>query len=155
MTRTWPEDWEARKRGDSCPFCADLSGKSFYTGRTSEALLERWSIAAGHTAVVYRGRHVADLTALTAEELAHYWQDIQHVGRAIGRAFAPCHVNYMLLGNQVPHLHVHVVPRYLNDAAPGMPLPWTTSEVPAEVFARQFGQLKELTADGQAVSTGS
>lgn len=147
MTRTWPEDWDARKRGDSCPLCADLSSRSFYSGRVSEAVLERRAIAAGHAAVVFRGRHVAELTDLTSEELAHYWRDIHHVGRAIDRAFAPCHVNYLLLGNLVPHVHVHVVPRYLDDAAPGMPLPWTPHDIPEDVFARQFDQLRELTKE--------
>lgn len=147
MTRTWPEDWESRKRGDSCPFCADLSGRSFYSGCASEALLERRAIATGHAAVVFRGRHVADLGDLTAEELANYWRDVQHVSRAINRAFAPCHVNYLLLGNLVPHLHVHVVPRYLDDSAPGMPLPWSPSPVPEDVFDRQFNQLQDLSRE--------
>lgn len=147
MTRTWPEDWESRKQGDSCFFCGDLSGGSFYRGRTSEALLERWAIATGHTAVVFRGRHVADLGDLTPEELTQYWRDVQHVGRAVTRAFAPCHVNYLLLGNLAPHLHVHVVPRYLDDAAPGMPLPWAPSQVPQEVFHRQLTQLRDLSRD--------
>jgi len=145
MTRTWPEDWESRKRGDSCHFCGDLSGRSFYSGRTSEALLERHAVAPGHVAVVFRGRHVADLGDLTPEELALYWRDVQHVSRAIGKAFAPCHVNYLLLGNLVPHLHVHVVPRYLDDSTPGMPLPWAPVPVPEDVFGRQFTQLRDLT----------
>ena len=145
MTRTWPEDWDARKRGDACPLCADLSRRSFYSGRISEAVLERRAIAPGHVAVVFRGRHVAELTDLAPEELSQYWRDIQHVGRAIDRAFAPCHVNYLLLGNLVPHVHVHVVPRYLDDAAPGMPLSWTPYDVPEEIFARQFSQLRALT----------
>jgi diadenosine tetraphosphate (Ap4A) HIT family hydrolase len=29
----------------------------------------------------------------------------------IERVFAPCHMNYQLLGNIVPHLHVHLVTR--------------------------------------------
>jgi diadenosine tetraphosphate (Ap4A) HIT family hydrolase len=127
MTRTWPEDWESRKRGDSCFFCADLSDRSFYSGRTSEALLERRAIAVGHTAVVFRGRHVADLGDLKPEELAD--------------------VDYMLLGNIVPHLHVHVVPRYLDDSAPGLPLPWAPSPVPEDVFDRQFAQLQDLSRE--------
>ena len=147
MTRTWPEDWESRKRGDSCFFCADLSDRSFYSGRTSEALLERQAITRGHAAVVFRGRHVADLGDLTREELAQYWRDVQHVGRAISRAFAPCHVNYLLLGNWVPHLHVHVVPRYLDDSSPGMPLPWAPSPVPEDVFERQFTHLRDLSLE--------
>ena len=143
MTRTWPDDWDSRKRGDSCFFCADLSARSIYSGRTSEAILERHAIARGHTAVVFRGRHVADFTDLAAGELADYWKDVQSVARMIEGVFNPCHTNYLLLGNIVPHLHVHVVPRYLDDAAPERPLPWTPSEVPADEYGKQYERLRE------------
>lgn len=146
MKRTWPDDWEARKRGDSCHFCGDVSTDSFRSGRTSEALLERKGIANGHAVVAFRGRHVASLTELTAGELADYWQDIHDVGRMIERVFSPCHMNYLLLGNIVPHLHVHLVPRYLDDPAPGLPLPWEPREVPADEYARQCQQLQEAGA---------
>jgi diadenosine tetraphosphate (Ap4A) HIT family hydrolase len=146
MKRTWPDDWESRKRGDSCFFCGTLSVPSFYSGRASEAILERHAIANGHVAVIFRGRHVADFTQLSPEELADYWRDIQAVGLMIERVFKPCHVNYLLLGNIVPHLHVHVVPRYLDDAAPERPLPWNTSAVPEERFAQQFEQLRQAGA---------
>src|SRR5690348_9997682 len=114
MTRTWPDDWDARKRGDACFFCGDLATHSFHSGRTSEALLERKGVAHGHAAVVFRGRHVTALTDLTTSELADYWTDIQDVGRLIERVFRPCHMNYLLMGNALPHLHVHVVSRYLD-----------------------------------------
>lgn len=143
MTRTWADDWEERKRGTSCPLCADLTAGSFHAGRTSEALLERRSIARGHVVVVFRGRHAASHTDLSTDELAAYWNDVQDVGRTIERVFNPCHVNYMLLGNIVPHLHVHVVPRYLDDTAPERPLPWEPVEVPEDVFAEQFRWLRE------------
>jgi len=143
MTRTWPDDWEARKQGDACFFCGDLSVRSFHSGRASEAILERNAIAKGHVAVVFRGRHVADFTSLSPGELSDYAQDIQAVALAIERVFRPCHVNYMLLGNIVPHLHVHVVPRYLDDPAPERPLPWVPVPVPEELFAEQFERLRD------------
>ena len=37
------------------------------------------------------------------------------LARAIERAFHPRKVNYELLGNQVPHLHWHLFPRYDHD----------------------------------------
>ena len=33
-------------------------------------------------------------------------------------AFRPVKVNYGLLGNQLPHLHWHVIPRLAGDPAP-------------------------------------
>jgi len=152
MNRTWPEDWEARKSGTGCPFCADLTARSFHKGRISEALLERHAIANGHVAVVFQRRHVAAFADLTHEELAQYWTDIQDVGRAVEGVFKPCHLNYLLLGNIVPHLHVHVVPRYLDDSAPERPLPWNTSPVPEEVFAAQSCQLRDAMNHSDGVT---
>lgn len=121
MTRTWPEDWDARKQGVGCWFCGDRAyfGEPFYVGSAGDAHLERHPIARGHAIVVFRDRHVADFTSLTTEEVAAYWRDVHVVAGLIDRIFTPCHVNYLLLGNAVPHLHVHVVPRYLDDPAPG------------------------------------
>jgi diadenosine tetraphosphate (Ap4A) HIT family hydrolase len=148
MIRTWPEDWESRKQGAGCPFCTDLTSRSFHSGRISEALLERHAIATGHAAVVFRRRHVSTFTALAPDELADYWLDIQDVGRAIERVFKPCHVNYQLLGNIVPHLHVHVVPRYLDDSAPERPLPWNPSLVSEEDFVSRARELRDAMTSG-------
>jgi diadenosine tetraphosphate (Ap4A) HIT family hydrolase len=98
---------------------------------------------------VFRRRHVAALTDLAPDELADYWLDIQDVGRAIERVFKPCHVNYQLLGNMVPHLHVHIVPRYLDDAAPQRPLPFEPSLVGEEDFARRASDLREVLTSGR------
>jgi diadenosine tetraphosphate (Ap4A) HIT family hydrolase len=42
--------------------------------------------------------------------------------RALDRVFAPTKMNYQILGNLVPHLHAHLVPRYHGDPAPGRPI---------------------------------
>jgi diadenosine tetraphosphate (Ap4A) HIT family hydrolase len=37
----------------------------------------------------------------------------------------PDHINVESLGNVVPHLHWHIIPRYVDDPRWGMPI-WTT-----------------------------
>ena len=81
-------------------------------GTAGNAHLERHAIAPGHAIVVFRDRHVADFTSLTTAEVAADRCDVHTVARMIERVFAPCQIqNYLLLGNTVPHLHVHLVPR--------------------------------------------
>lgn len=47
MTRTWPQDWEARRNGDDCPFCAEGrpserdGGVRFFEGAVSDAYVQR------------------------------------------------------------------------------------------------------------------
>jgi diadenosine tetraphosphate (Ap4A) HIT family hydrolase len=44
------------------------------------------------------------------------------VAKAIEETFNPLKLNYELLGNQVPHLHWHLFPRYKNDPETLMPV---------------------------------
>jgi diadenosine tetraphosphate (Ap4A) HIT family hydrolase len=110
-------------------------------GTPSRTVTRPWS---------FRDRHVAAFTDPSSNELADYSQDIQTVGLIIERVFRPCHVNYLLLGHIVPHLHVHVVPRYLDDAAPERPLPWNPSPIPEKIFAEQFKRLREAASSLRA-----
>ena len=74
--------------------------------------------------MVWRLGHVAEPTGLDPGAAARYWREVLTAGRALVRAFAPLKVNHFTLGNTVPHLHTHVVPRYRDDPAPGGPLTW-------------------------------
>jgi diadenosine tetraphosphate (Ap4A) HIT family hydrolase len=154
VTRTWPDDWDDRKRGVGCPFCAHQFGPPFYSGAVADAHLERNAVARGHAIVVFRGRHVAELTGLSVDEAAAYWSDIHAVARLIEHVFTPCHMNYQLLGNLAPHLHVHLVPRYLDDPAPGKPLPWDPKPVDQADWDSQVRLLSEVTRMSQFDSHG-
>jgi diadenosine tetraphosphate (Ap4A) HIT family hydrolase len=103
--------------------------------------------AVGYATVVFRGRHAADLADLTDEELAGYWSDVRVAALALRTVFAPVHLNYSVLGNEVPHLHTHVLPRYALDPAPLRPLPPDVWDTAARLTARnldeQVGRLKD------------
>ena len=62
--------------------------------------------------------------------------------------FKPVKLNYMTLGNTVPHLHTHVLPRYQDDPAPGGPIAWeaifAADPVPEAELHRQAADLRGL-----------
>ena len=39
-------------------------------------------------------------------------EEVSAVAAALNRAFNPTKINYELLGNMVPHMHWHIVPRF-------------------------------------------
>jgi diadenosine tetraphosphate (Ap4A) HIT family hydrolase len=41
--------------------------------------------------------------------------------RGVQQVFNPAKLNVLMLGNSVPHLHAHIVPRYLDDPDPARP----------------------------------
>ena len=128
MKREWPADWSERVHGKDCAMCADgradvAHGSSrIFAGRVSDAYLVRSDVGQrGYSVVIWRGRHVSDPTELSADEGRDYFAEVLRVGRAIERQYEPIKMNFEMLGNSLPHLHTHVVPRYLDDGEPGQP----------------------------------
>jgi diadenosine tetraphosphate (Ap4A) HIT family hydrolase len=68
------------------------------------------------------------------------------VARAIEAAFAPIKLNYDVLGNSVPQLHTHIVPRYADDPRPGWPFPFPDPDPPATPDHRLDADLSALRA---------
>ena len=126
----WAEQWYAWRTGDGCPSCAEgrpdesPAGVRYFAGEVADAYLVRADIQRGLSIVVWRGRHVVEPTELSDVEAAMYGREVLLVGRALETTFSAVKLNYNVLGNSVPHLHTHVIPRYADDPRPGWPFPF-------------------------------
>ena len=61
-------------------------------------------------------RHVAEMTDLSYGEREHLMSLVFAVEEAVRQVMHPDKVNIATLGNMVPHIHWHVIPRYKDDA---------------------------------------
>lgn len=59
--------------------------------------------------------HVGEMIELTEEQRNAFFHDVNHVAKAIHKAFAPDKVNYGAYGDTGHHLHFHLVPKYQED----------------------------------------
>ncbi|MFT3855516.1 MAG: HIT family protein [Ilumatobacteraceae bacterium] len=149
----WPAAFFDRRAGVGCPHCIEgrpsetEHGARFYEGRSSDGYLQRSAPTPGYSVVIFRERHVADLQSMNVDELTRFWSEVAIVSRAIGQVFQPVHLNVQLLGNAVPHVHVHLVARYDPDPAPCQPLPSAAWE-----NAQNLGE-SELRAQLDALTT--
>jgi diadenosine tetraphosphate (Ap4A) HIT family hydrolase len=75
----------------------------------------------GHTVFVSR-RCVPELHELGDQRALHL-DEMGAVAEAVFRAFSPRKLNTAALGNQSPHLHWSIIPRYLDDPQP-LKSPW-------------------------------
>lgn len=64
--------------------------------------------------VIFR-EHVTDLAQHDASEISAFWSDVQRSGPAVGVAFAPRKIDYLVMGHRAPHLHCHVLPQHRED----------------------------------------
>jgi diadenosine tetraphosphate (Ap4A) HIT family hydrolase len=77
---------------------------------------------------IFQSTHcVAELHDLRPRARSEFLRDMSLVAEAMFRAFRPAKLNYELLGNTVPHLHWHLVPRYRDDPRPKVPV-WENEE---------------------------
>jgi diadenosine tetraphosphate (Ap4A) HIT family hydrolase len=125
----WPRNWPDLIQGIGCEMCAagrpdaDRYGIRILKGQYSDAYLQRADVQRGYTLVIWRGRHVNEPTELDDAEAAGYWAEVLAVARALIAVYKPLKMNYETLGNSLPHLHTHLVPRYPEDPRPGQPFP--------------------------------
>jgi diadenosine tetraphosphate (Ap4A) HIT family hydrolase len=112
-------------------------GARFFAGEVADAYLQKERIQRGYSVVIWRGRHVAEPTELSDEEAQQYWLDLLEAGRRLERHLLPVKVNYDILGNSLPHLHAHVIPRYADDPRPGWPFPFPDGD-PGQVDEAEF-----------------
>ncbi len=144
-------DWDDRRAGADCNMCATMGsadsggfGVRLFTGRFANVYLMRPGVIRGYAVGIWNAGHAAEPTELRDEEAAGFWLDVLRAGRAIETAFRPVKMNYQLLGNTLPHLHAHIVPRHADDPAPGRPLPF-------EFLERDMRPVAAVTADAQLV----
>jgi len=151
----WPADWADRVAGKGCPMCGSTAtddngfGFRFLAGEYADVYLQRRTPLAGYAIAIWNHEHIAEVDGLEPARATGYWSDVMRAARAIRAVFEPAKLNYLTLGNSVPHLHTHILPRYIGDPAPGRPLPWDLIEsaplTPADESERHHRELVRLT----------
>lgn len=140
--------WEELVAGRGCPLCFPRPKFTEFVYfvrqlETCSLYLSREQTYRGAAAVVYDLRHVVRIDQLSVSEWTAFAAELQIVQSAIYRAFAPDHINVESLGNTVPHLHFHVIPRYKTDERWRGPI-WMThrQDMPKKVLdERAYAEL--------------
>lgn len=90
-------------------------------------------------------RHVAEMTDLTHGERDHIMALVFAVEEAIRHVMHPDKINVAALGNMVPHIHWHVIPRFKDDAFfPGSVWSKKIQETPASILETRRKRAQEL-----------
>jgi len=98
--------------------------------------------------LVFSRRHVTELFQLDAAERHGVIDEVNRVAEALDRVFRPAKMNYELLGNMVPHMHWHLVPRFADDPLWPRPI-W--SEPHAEILLDAAGYAERIAVIRQAL----
>jgi diadenosine tetraphosphate (Ap4A) HIT family hydrolase len=158
MTLTTDDRWSALVQGVECPLDAPRAETNQHWDLVaalsiSSLYLTKNQTYRGHCQLIFDARHAARPDQLSGREWTAWCADLFRAQTAIMKTVRADHLNIESLGNVVPHLHWHIVPRYRSDPRWGAPI-WLTSlaDMPEHALAEEDRQ--HLIADlRQALAT--
>lgn len=86
--------------------------------------------------------HAERLEDLPPEQLEQLWRDATRAGLAIRGVTGARRINYAVLGNAVPHIHVHLIPRGAPSDRHGTDTPWGPPPVSLPVSSEDAERLR-------------
>jgi diadenosine tetraphosphate (Ap4A) HIT family hydrolase len=103
----------------NCVFCSLSSERLLHSNEHGFVVRDAYPISPGHTLIIAK-RHVGSFFQLSAEERARLLSLLEHARLAIDREMRPAGYNVGInegraAGQTVPHLHIHLIPRYVGD----------------------------------------
>lgn len=103
----------------NCALCKEElkpeEGQLIWRGDDCRVILVNEPDLPGFCRVIWN-HHVAEMTDLTPGEREHLMSLVFAVEEVVRHVMCPDKVNIAALGNMVPHIHWHVIPRYQDDA---------------------------------------
>ena len=112
---TDPEKWARVTTPEGCPFCPVEPRDPYYV-----ELPETWALIAAEGALpgyvlVVSKRHVIEPYELAPDDGARFWADCMRTAGSVASLVHPVKTNFEIHGNTVPHLHMHIFPRFVGD----------------------------------------
>lgn len=110
----------SRKEKLDCPFCnPDSHRELILESATSYSIFDKFPVNNGHALIIPK-RHCSDYFDLSFKEQSACWLMINKLKLVISNKFNPDGFNIGIninssAGQTVPHVHIHLIPRYNGD----------------------------------------
>ena len=105
-----------------CPFCnLDRDRELILESATAYAMFDKFPVNEGHVLIIPK-RHCSNYFDLTFKEQSACWFMLNRLKAIIQKKFKPDGFNVGInineaAGQTVPHVHIHLIPRYAGDVA--------------------------------------
>jgi diadenosine tetraphosphate (Ap4A) HIT family hydrolase len=102
-----------------CPFCVLPKERVLFRNRSGIVIRDGFPISSGHTLIIPH-RHVGSFFELSNEERDDLFQLLDQAKQDVASVYKPDAYNVGIndgpaAGQTVPHLHIHLIPRYTGD----------------------------------------
>ena len=102
--------------GSNCPFCQLDAARIVFSDDVTLVIRDAFPVSPGHTLIIPR-RHVGSFFELTPPERARMFELLTQAKVELDETLQPDGFNIGIndgaaAGQTVPHLHLHLIPRY-------------------------------------------
>lgn len=103
----------------SCPFCTLPADRILFADDHALVIRDGYPVSPGHTLIIPR-RHIGSWFDTDSAERGSLMRLVDQAKAQLDREFSPAGYNLGIndgtaAGQTVPHLHVHLIPRYAGD----------------------------------------
>lgn len=110
----------------TCELCSRTGGELLWQGEHCRVVHVEEPGYPGFCRVIWQA-HVKEMTDLSEDDREHLMEVVFAVEAVLREQLEPAKINLASLGNVVPHLHWHVIPRFADD--PHFPQPiWAKAQ---------------------------
>ena len=119
----------------TCIFCDILAGKRdghiVYEDKNHIAFLDKYPIDDGHTLVIPK-KHYERITDMDSNDVGEIFSIVPKIAEAVlsgagADAFSLAQNNGKAAKQIIPHVHIHIIPRYNNKGTV-----WTKRQIPTD-----------------------
>lgn len=97
-----------------CELCQTLGGVLLWEDDFLRIIRVESQEYVGFCRVILK-RHVAEMTDLIPSERSRLMNVVYAIETVLRQVYQPTKINLATLGNMVPHLHWHIIPRFQDD----------------------------------------
>lgn len=111
----------------------------------SYVILNRDQFFLGYT-LLFTKDHVTELFHLDRDVRISLMEEVSAIAKALYGIYTPAKINYELLGNMVPHIHWHIVPRFSSESLWPRPIwaePHEERFLSPEEYQQQIATIRE------------
>ena len=125
------DQWRAMTKKENCPVC----NQNPMPAGMEDIVELKYSWLSAEPIDCLRGachliakQHVIELYELDDSELLNFMKEVQLCSKALKLVTNAIKINYEIHGNSMPHLHVHLYPRYFDDPFPDQAINYKRKE---------------------------
>lgn len=113
---------QIKRKKTGCPFCNPESElELILESATAYAVFDKFPVNNGHALIIPK-RHIGDYFQLSFKEQSACWFILNKTKEVISKKYNPDGFNIGInvnepSGQTIPHVHIHLIPRYIGDVA--------------------------------------